>query len=358
MSQTILPKFAYVIEQTSYFPSRVYLAKNICSCAGSFHFSSIEAQKDNIYTRQIIRSCKGLNSDIFEKPNSNDRLRVDICSQESVDNEDDKEIQRRIKIGLANKGKVPWNKGCKHSEETRERIRSRTKEALKDPKVKSLVRKKMSEAPRALSNQTKAKIRASLTSLWGTRLKWKRSREKFLQLWARSIATAAKKGGIDEQELDWDSYDKLKQEIALLQTERTAEKAKVKEMARVRADRAAEVKAEKMARLAQKRRQREENAKARGLSVRKRNRKSKEEKEKLAEFLEEKLKERLLKSPGKRMNMIHKKKSAVNQVSSQHQRPWEKLDLDFANGLRQENSLADQIRFAKNRKSEQLLDQL
>ncbi|KAL3636906.1 hypothetical protein CASFOL_019205 [Castilleja foliolosa] len=151
MFQTILPKFAYVIEQTSYFPSRVYLAKNICPCAGSFHFSSIEAQYDNIYTRQIIRSCKGLNSDIFEKPNSNDRLQVDICSQESVENEDDKEIQRRIKIGLANKGKVPWNKGCKHSEETRERIRSRTKEALKDPKV----RKKMSEAPRALRRKLK-----------------------------------------------------------------------------------------------------------------------------------------------------------------------------------------------------------
>ncbi|KAL3636907.1 hypothetical protein CASFOL_019206 [Castilleja foliolosa] len=147
--------------------------------------------------------------------------------------------------------------------------------------ILAIVRKKMSEAPRTLSNQTKAKIRASLTSLWGTRLKWKRSREKFLQLWAGSIATAAKKGGIDEQELDWDSYDKLKQEIALLQTEWTAEKAK-----------------------------------------------------------------------------IHKKKSAVNQVSSQHQRPWEKLDLEFANGLRQENSLADQIRFAKNRRSEQMLDQL
>lgn len=49
----------------------------------------------------------------------------------------DKEIQRRKKIGLANKGKTPWNKGRKHSEETRERIKQRTIEALRDPKVMS-----------------------------------------------------------------------------------------------------------------------------------------------------------------------------------------------------------------------------
>lgn len=210
----------------------------------------------------------------------------------------------------------------------------------------------MSEAPRTLSDQTKIKIRASLTRLWGKRLKWKRSREKFLQSWAESIAIAAKIGGNDEQELDWDSYDKLKQEIALLQIHRAAEKAKAKEMARTRAARAAEAKAEKMARLAQKRREREENSKVRGVSIRKRNKKSKEEKERLAEFQEVKLKERLLK--------IQKKKSAINQVSNPHQRPWENFDLEFVKReqLRKGVSLAEQIRFAKNRRAEQLLDKL
>lgn len=54
--------------------------------------------------------------------------------------ENEKEMQRRRKIGLANKGKVPWNKGRKHSEETREIISQRTKEALRNPKVKSCKR--------------------------------------------------------------------------------------------------------------------------------------------------------------------------------------------------------------------------
>ncbi|KAK6132496.1 hypothetical protein DH2020_033796 [Rehmannia glutinosa] len=300
MPRTILPNFAYVIEHTTYSTSRASLVKNTCPCVALGILSSFKgpyscrAMDKGIYSRRtphVMESCKGVKSDQSEEPNLNEKIHVDSQCQESVDIEDDKEIQRRVKIGHRNKGKVPWNKGRKHSEETRERIRRRTKEALKDPKV----RKKMSEAPRVLSDQTKVKICASLTSLWEKRLKWKRSREKFLQSWAESITKAAKLGGSDQQELDWDSYDKLKREIALQQIHQTAEKAKAKEMARIQAQRAAEAKAEKMARLAEKRREREENAKARGASIRKRNKKSKEEKERLAEFQEEKLKERLMK---------------------------------------------------------------
>lgn len=142
------------------------------------------------------------------------------------------------------------------------------------------------------SKQTKVKIRAALTKLWGRRLRLKRSREKFLQLWSESIALAAKKGGADQQELEWDTYEKFNEEVA----RQVAEEAKRKKLSRIRKEREAKVKAAlKMARIAQKKREWEENAQARQQSMKKRNRWSKEEKEKLVEFQEEKLKERLMK---------------------------------------------------------------
>ncbi|KAL8505745.1 hypothetical protein ACS0TY_016820 [Phlomoides rotata] len=338
MPRTVLPNFAYVIERTTYssFRASLLVKKNISPCIGLFSSYRVLSKDINTKKSHTVEYFEGIKSDSLEEVNLTENVHID------------KEIQRTEKVIHGNKGRVPWNKGKKHSEETRERIRSRTKEALKDPKV----RKKMSEAPRTLSNQTKVKIRASLTKLWGERLKWKRSREKFLQSWAESIAEAAKKGGSDQQELEWDSYDRLVQEIALQQKIHEAEIAKAKEMARIRAERAAQVKAEKMARLSQKRREREEKAKVRGESTKKRNKRSKEEKEKLAEFQEEKLKERLMK--------IRKKKSTISQVSNQHQRSWEKIDLDTVKGeqLQKDVSLAELIRFAKNTRAQHQLDNL
>ncbi|CAK9147947.1 unnamed protein product [Ilex paraguariensis] len=74
---------------------------------------------------------------LSEEKTSNEETQLDSIpnTKESFNFEDLKESQRRRKIGLANKGKVPWNKGKRHSAETRERIRPRTKEAMKDPKV-------------------------------------------------------------------------------------------------------------------------------------------------------------------------------------------------------------------------------
>jgi len=48
-----------------------------------------------------------------------------------------KEIERRRKIGAANKGQVPWTKGKKWSEELKKLISQRTTQALRDPKVMS-----------------------------------------------------------------------------------------------------------------------------------------------------------------------------------------------------------------------------
>ncbi|KAL8046650.1 hypothetical protein ABFX02_08G190600 [Erythranthe guttata] len=361
--RTVLPKFVFVyaIEHAAHSTcGGASLATKICPFIGLGHprlvssftgpYSSRAMHKcfyprEKTVPRVVESSCRGdfVNSDVSEEPNLTENTQAD-SSRHILEGVDTKEIQRRKKIGKGNKGKIPWNIGRKHSEETRERISRRTKEALKDPKI----RKKMSEAPRTLSNQTKSKIRASLTRVWGKRLRLKRTSEKFMQSWKESIAKAAKIGGTDQQKLDWDSYEKIKREIALQQIHQVAEKAKAKEMARVQAERAAQERAEKTAILAQKRREREEKAKNGGEPITRRNRKSKEEKEKLAEFQEEKLKERLMK--------IRKKKSAINQVSNQSDRPWERFDLDIAKGeqLQKEIPLADQIRFAKNKRAEQI----
>ncbi|CAJ1978502.1 unnamed protein product [Sphenostylis stenocarpa] len=231
-----------------------------------------------------------------------------------------KERIRRMRIGLANKGKVPWNKGRKHSAETRERIRQRTIEALRDPKV----RKKMAEHPHSHSDQTKAKISSSLRRVWHERLKSKRLRKDILLSWTQSIANAAKKGGIGQEELDWDSYNKIKRQLELhqlmlakekrrkklmavtgtkniiltwreniakaakeggsgeqeldwdsyekireemihmRQLQRSVEKAKEKELARVKAEKAARIKAIKRVILTQKRKDQEERTKLKG----------------------------------------------------------------------------------------------
>lgn len=144
------------------------------------------------------------------------------------------------------------------------------------------------------SEQTKAKIKSSLRRIWDKRLKWRRLKEKFFLSWLESIAETAKRGGSDQQELHWDSYEKIKQEIAIHQLQLAAEKLKAKEMAKLRGQKAALAKADKMARLAEKRKEREEKTKARR-DIKMGMRKSKKDKEMLVITPELKLKQKLTK---------------------------------------------------------------
>lgn len=162
--------------------------------------------------------------------------------------------------------------------------------------------------------------------------------------WASGIAKAANIGGSDQQELDWDSYEKMKSQIAFQQRPWATDKAKAKEMARIRGQRAAQVKAEKLARLAGKRKEWVEKAKVKDQLMKKMQKKSKEEIEELAVAQELKLKERLAK--------IHRKKSTTGQVSNQDHRAWERFDLELIKGdrMQREVSLADQIQAVKNKR--------
>ncbi|XP_010479878.1 PREDICTED: inner centromere protein isoform X1 [Camelina sativa] len=257
-----------------------------------------------------------------------------------------KEEERRRKIGLANKGKVPWNKGRKHTEDTRRRIKQRTIEALRNPKV----RKKMSDHQKPHSDETKEKIRASVKQVWAQRSRSKRLKEKFASLWSENIAEAARKGGSGEVELEWDSYERIKQEFLSEQLQLAEEKARAKEQTKMIAKEAAQARTEKMRRAAERKKEREEKDRREGKI-----RKPRQKRESPTVASRSKLKKRLTK--------IRKKKASLGKIAVGTDRvvsvaaKLEKLDLELIRKERTRGdiSLADQIQAAKNQRGSDVL---
>ncbi|ESQ30094.1 hypothetical protein EUTSA_v10011596mg [Eutrema salsugineum] len=284
-------------------------------------------------------NSKEVNPGSFEVQAMDKDAEADCSSEDKQSDRRMKEEERRRKIGLANKGKVPWNKGRKHSEDTRRRIKQRTIEALRNPKV----RKKMSEHQQPHSDETKEKIRASVKQVWVERSRVKRLKEKFTSFWSENIADAARKGGIGELELHWDSYENAKQEISSEQLQLAEEKARTKEQNKLREEEAAQARTEKMRRVAERKKERKERDQRE-----KKVRKPKPSKENATIASGSKLKKRLTK--------IHKKKTSLGKIAIGKDRvvsvaaKLEKLDLELIRKERTRGdiSLADQIEAAKN----------
>ncbi|KAF8379351.1 hypothetical protein HHK36_028785 [Tetracentron sinense] len=143
------------------------------------------------------------------KPGTNPQVFQSESSIEDSMETDERERLRRMRISKANKGNVPWNKGRKHSAETRKRIKERTKLAMQDPKVKM----KLINLGHAQSEETRIKIGV------GVRIGWQRRREKLMVQetcyfeWQNLIAEASRRGYAGEEQLHWDSYKILDEQL-------------------------------------------------------------------------------------------------------------------------------------------------
>ncbi|CAH8306161.1 unnamed protein product [Eruca vesicaria subsp. sativa] len=122
---------------------------------------------------------------------------------------DDRERLRRMRISKANRGNTPWNKGRKHSPETLQKIRERTKIAMQDPKI----RMKLSNLGHAQNEETRLKIGEGVRMRWARRKERRKVQETCHFEWQNLLAEAARKGHTDdEQEFQWDSYKILDQQ--------------------------------------------------------------------------------------------------------------------------------------------------
>ncbi|CAA7403648.1 unnamed protein product [Spirodela intermedia] len=122
---------------------------------------------------------------------------------------DEKEKLRRMRISKANKGNVPWNKGGRHSAETLQKIRERTRAAMQDPKVKM----RLAKVGHAQSEETKMKIGDRVRRGWQRRRRRLVVQETCYSGWSNTIAEASRKGYGHDSELQWDSYSILDEQL-------------------------------------------------------------------------------------------------------------------------------------------------
>ncbi|CAL1386324.1 unnamed protein product [Linum trigynum] len=209
----------------------------------------------------------------------------------------------------------------------------------------------MGKQPRTHSVEIKAKISSSLRRLWNKRLKSKRLGVKFFLSWEESIAKAAKDGGLDEQRLNWNSYNEIEEEITRQQLQFATEKAFAKELAKIKSATLAKEKEEKIAILAQRKKEREEKEKARAAMRRKARRRSVKNRGKSPVTQEFLLKQKLVKIRRQKP----KSRKAINEADQQISCTpiWGKLDFELTElDELKRDSLADQIQAARNQRSE------
>ncbi|CAL0308884.1 unnamed protein product [Lupinus luteus] len=122
---------------------------------------------------------------------------------------DEREKLRRMRISNANKGNTPWNKGRKHSPETLLKIKERTRIAMQSPKVKM----KLVNLGHAQTTETRLKIGNGVKMRWERKRGRKLVQERYCFEWQNLIAQASRQGYIGQEELQWNSYETLDEEL-------------------------------------------------------------------------------------------------------------------------------------------------
>ncbi|XP_006856109.2 uncharacterized protein LOC18445921 [Amborella trichopoda] len=273
-------------------------------------------------------------------------------SMEGISDKEIKEMQRRMRIGKANKGKTPWNKGKKHSAETREFIRKRTIEAMRHPKV----RERLSQGFRGHSEESKARIGLALRRIWQERSRRKTLQNKCCLEWQQSIAEEARKGGHGQEELNWDSFEKLKEDIIRQQLQWAAEKEKAKKISIIRNEKMAKAKAEKMAMVVLVRQLREDR-KAKARAEMKEAAEMRLMKKVNAEAISKELRLKVKLTKMHQKKLLGVESMSLESVVNGSETVAKKWDLDFIKREKMQRSvsLADQIRAAKNRKAKSVV---
>lgn len=162
--------------------------------------------------RLMIRAVATLEPVCSDRENDNAQPRP-VENLPPVDDkppiQDDKELLRRKRISKANKGREAWNKGIKHSPETRQKIRERTRIAMRSPQVKMKLLKGIHNQTR----ETRLKIAAAVRLTWDRKRYNRRMIARCHREWLNLIAEASRKGLYDEEELQWDSFVKISQQL-------------------------------------------------------------------------------------------------------------------------------------------------
>lgn len=139
-----------------------------------------------------------------------DAMGIEFPTTEEQDGDvDERERLRRMRISQANKGNTPWNKGRKHSPETLQRIRERTRIAMQDPKVK----KKLMNLGHAQSEETRVKISEGVRRGWSLRLQRLMVQDGCFVEWRDMVADASRKGFAGGVALQWNSYKILTEQM-------------------------------------------------------------------------------------------------------------------------------------------------